>query len=198
MTGSRTIVLILEDSANRLALMRDVLERRSSYIEVRSFDNAWALRKELAHLLPQVCLISLDFDLSNSSVKSPGDGMDVVQALIRHKPICPIIVHTSLAEDGRTMARALRAGGWRVEQVIFNRREAVAEWLAAVNMLADGLGPNEPAVWFDGGQGAGESNWPPVHAEPVLGRDQEAQKERAWSSGQSAGLEKCRPSRQSA
>lgn len=55
--------------------------------------------------------------------------------LNRHKPSCPVIVHTSLREDGQKMVQALRGGGWRVEQVIFNTREALADWLAAVEEL---------------------------------------------------------------
>jgi hypothetical protein len=38
------------------------------------------------------------------------------------------------------MEQALRVSGWRVEQVVFNRREAVADWLAAVEQLAPHLG----------------------------------------------------------
>jgi hypothetical protein len=103
------------------------------------------MRKEIGLLLGGACLISLDFDLSNGPTKNPGDGMDAVQMLIRSGPVCPVIVHSSLAEDGRTMVRALRAAGWRAEQVIFNRREAAAEWLALVEDLAPNLGGNGQA-----------------------------------------------------
>lgn len=114
MTTSRNLVLILEDSPNRLALMRDGLESHSKTLEIRHWDNTGTMRKELGQVLPQASLISLDFDLSNSTTKNPGDGMDAVQKLNRRKPVCPVIVHTSLAEHGRRMAQALRGGGWRV------------------------------------------------------------------------------------
>ena len=140
MIFSRNLILILEDSPHRLALMRDALESLAAQIEVRHWDSAWAMQKEAGQCLSQACLISLDFDLSNSPSRNPGDGMDAVQMLNRHKPVCPIIVHTSLREDGQKMTQALRGNGWRVEQVIFNRREAVADWLATVEYLVPQLG----------------------------------------------------------
>ena len=140
MIFSRNLILILEDSPHRLALMRDALESLAAQIEVRHWDSAWAMQKEAGQCLSQACLISLDFDLSNGPTRNPGDGMDAVLMLNRHKPVCPIIVHTSLAEDGQKMTQALRGNGWRVEQVIFNRREAVADWLATVEYLVPQLG----------------------------------------------------------
>jgi hypothetical protein len=140
MTDCRDVILILEDSPKRLALMRKALDSLPAQIEVRHWDNAWAMQKEAAQWLPQTCLISLDSDLSNSPVGNPGDGMDAVQMLNWHKPVCPVIVHTSLPEDGRKMAQALRGGGWRVEQVIFNTREALADWLYAVEELTGHFG----------------------------------------------------------
>jgi hypothetical protein len=49
----------------------------------------------------------------------------------------PILVHAS---DGRKMAQALKGGGRRVEQVLFNRRDGMADWLAAVEELTPHLG----------------------------------------------------------
>ena len=140
MTDRRDLILILEDSPNRLSLMRKGLESLPVQIEIRYWDNAGSMQKEAGQWLPQACLISLDFDLSNSPVRSPGDGMDVIQMLNWHKPVCPVIVHTSLPEDGRRMAQALRGGGWRVEQVILNTREALKDWLYAVEELTGHFG----------------------------------------------------------
>ena len=110
MTDRHNLILILEDSANRLTLMREALESLSVQIEICHWDNAWAMKKEAVQWLAQACLISLDFDLSNSPVRSPGDGLDAVQMLKRHKPVNPVIVQTSLAEDDHKMVRALRSG----------------------------------------------------------------------------------------
>ena len=140
MTDRRDLILILEDSPKRLTLMRKALERLPVQIEIRHWDNAWSMQKEAGQWLSQACLISLDFDLSNSPVRSPGGGMDAVQMLNWHKPVCPVIVHTSLPEDGRRMAQALRGGGWRVEQVILNTREALKDWLYAVEELTGHFG----------------------------------------------------------
>ena len=63
--------------------------------------------------------------------------MDVVSLLIRHEPVCPVIVHTSLPAESAAMARALREHGWTV--VLFNKREAVADWRDAVQSLAGHL-----------------------------------------------------------
>jgi hypothetical protein len=61
--------------------------------------------------------------------------MDAVAMLNRQKPVCPVIVHTSLAQTDQKMARALRGSGWTVERVMLDRREAVADWRDAVERL---------------------------------------------------------------
>ena len=127
MTDCRDVILILEDSLNRLNRMREALDSLPGQFEIQHWDNAWKMQKEAAQWMSRACLISLDFDLSNSSTRNPGNGMDAVDMLNRQKPVCPVIVHTSLPNDGLKIAMALRAGGWTVEQVILSKREAVAD-----------------------------------------------------------------------
>ena len=135
MAKRRNLILILEDSSNRLALMREALDSLPGQFEVEQWDNVRKMQKEAAQLLPRACLISLDYDLSNSPTRNPGDGLDAVNLLNQQQPVCPVIVHTSLPQAGQKMVMALRGGGWTVEQVVFNKREALTDWRDAVAEL---------------------------------------------------------------
>jgi hypothetical protein len=64
--------------------------------------------------------------------------MDAVDILLWHQPACPVIIHTSLPAESALMARALRQGGWLVQQVLFNRRDAVDQWRDFVLELTAG------------------------------------------------------------
>jgi CheY-like chemotaxis protein len=135
MHDRRNLVLILEDNPTRLALMREALDDSPEEYEIHHWDCVGKMQAEAVRLMPKVCLISLDFDLSNSTTRNPGDGMDAVAMLNQQKPVCPVIVHTSLAQTGQKMARALRGGGWTVERVMLDKREAVVDWRGAVERL---------------------------------------------------------------
>ncbi len=137
MPDHRNLVLILEDNPNRLALMQTALKDLPRPFEIRHWDNVRQMQVDAARCLDQACLISLDFDLTGSSVRNPGDGLDAVSLLLRQKPVCPVVIHTSLSRTGLQMAEALRKGGWTVEQVMLNRREAVSDWREAVEQLTN-------------------------------------------------------------
>ncbi|HEY5911356.1 MAG TPA: response regulator [Verrucomicrobiae bacterium] len=143
MDNERKNILVLEDSETRIGLMREALGTLPGSFTLQCWDNVWAMRKQMPRWLPSAYLISLDYDLGDSRTPNPGNGMDAVQALSGHQPMCPIIVHTSLSQEGREMVRALRERGWSAEQVLFNKREAVQEWLNAVEMLT-GLDQRHP------------------------------------------------------
>lgn len=139
MTTARKTILVLEDGDRRIELMRKALLTVPGQPEIQRWDNAWALCAELARWLPRACLISLDFDLRDSPTPNPGDGMDAVGALLRHQPACPIIIHTSLPAAAAAMERALRDGGWTVEQVLLNHREAFDQWRDTVAASTGGV-----------------------------------------------------------
>jgi hypothetical protein len=108
------------------------------------------MRAELAQWLPMACLISLDFDLSDSPTRNPGTGMDAVNMLLQHHPVCPVIIHTSLPAESGMMARALRQGGWTVDQVLFNRTSLGPTPRAnTCDCISSGMGPG---TWLVGRQ----------------------------------------------
>lgn len=127
--------MILEDSDARVELMCEAIDSCSAGFKIQRFDSVSAMRAQAQHWKSSACLISLDYDLSNSRTPNPGTGVDAVKLLAGIPPFCPVIVHTSLAEAGRLMASTLQQQGWTVEQVRLNRREAVALWLGAVEAL---------------------------------------------------------------
>ena len=69
--------------------------------------------------LSAASLISLDHDLVPESQASsdPGTGLEVAVFLAQHKPVCPVILHTSNYERRWSMHNELRFGGWQVEVV---------------------------------------------------------------------------------
>ena len=135
---ARKTILALEDSDRRIELMRAALVTIPGQLEIQRWDNTRAMRAELAPWLPRACLISLDYDLGDSPTRNPGTGMDAVDILLWHQPACPVIIHTSLPAESALMARALRQGGWLVQQVLFNRRDAVDQWRDFVLELTAG------------------------------------------------------------
>lgn len=143
MSDRRNLILILEDSPNRLALMREALDGLPAQLEIRHWHYVGRMQREAAQFLPRACLISLDFDLSYSANQNPGNGMDAVNLLNQQKPVCPVIVHTALPNDGLKMALALRGGGWTVEQVILNTQAAMVDWRAAVAELTGAGGSQD-------------------------------------------------------
>ena len=88
--------------------MRKALESLPGSFSLQWWDNVWAMRKQMPRWLPSAILISLDYDLGDRPSPNPGNGMDAVQALSGHQPVYSVINHTSLPQEGREMARALR------------------------------------------------------------------------------------------
>jgi hypothetical protein len=135
MTDQRDIILILEDNPARLELMQAEIKVLTGQFEIRQWDSVWKMTTEGSKTFHRACLISLDYNLSESRLRSPGNGMDAVQMLNRHTPFCPVIVHTSLVMEGEKMARALRERGWVVEQAPLKTRESVHQWRIVAEAL---------------------------------------------------------------
>ena len=79
--------------------------------------NAW-----LQANLSEVALLCLDHDLGPTRLRDgvrfdPGVGRDVVDALVAHRPACPVIVHTSNYHAAPGMILALETHGWDVARV---------------------------------------------------------------------------------
>ena len=84
----------------------------------------------------RVRLMSLDFNLDNSSVYAARTGMDAVQYLVkRRSPICLVIVHTSSAKDACAMSELLTGNGWTVRLVSFATTDRQEKWQPAAMEL---------------------------------------------------------------
>ena len=129
MNKGQNSIVILEDNPARAEILRGVVASLPGNFVLRHFDSVGALQ---ATDLRGVRLISLDFSLDNSSAHKPGTGMDAVKFLIKHRnPVCPVIVHTSSADDSHQMAEALAGRGWAVKRVNFGERERAEKWRAS-------------------------------------------------------------------
>lgn len=117
------MITILDDEPARIEEMLHVLAAIGYQKEVRVFDNAPAMTRELPSMLPRLELICLDHDLgpnrrNGDIVFDPGVGRDVADYLAAHSACCPVLIHTtnSLAAPG--MRRVLEESGWPIARVI--------------------------------------------------------------------------------
>jgi CheY-like chemotaxis protein len=114
-------IALLDDDPKRIEAMQKVL---SGYDQgVVHFAGAPEMIAWLTEHLPSLRLLSLDHDLgpyeaTPSSAPLPGNGQDVVDMLVHHKPTCPVIVHSSNEWAAAGMVVALRQAGWTVRRVI--------------------------------------------------------------------------------
>ena len=114
-------IALLDDDPKRIEAMQKVL---SGYDQgVVHFAGAPEMIEWLSGHLPSLRLLSLDHDLgpyeaTTSSVPLPGNGQDVVDMLVQHKPTCPVIVHSSNEWASAGMIVALRQAGWTVRRVV--------------------------------------------------------------------------------
>ena len=64
--------------------------------------------------LTETFAISLDHDLYVAGIDDPGDGLQIATHLSSLPASCPVIIHTSNAEQSRQMQGVLEAAGWPV------------------------------------------------------------------------------------
>jgi CheY-like chemotaxis protein len=114
-------VALLDDDPKRIEAMRRVLSGLGEACV--SFATAHEMVDWLAKHLQTVRFVSLDHDLgpyddAPAPAELPGNGQDVVDMLVRHKPACPVIVHSSNDYAASGMVGALRTAGWVVRRVL--------------------------------------------------------------------------------
>jgi len=112
--GENSMLLMLEDNAERVERFRAVLQRIKPPLEFRWWRNAWRMIDEVEPFLPFVKIISLDHDLDpeDGTSSDPGSGWEVAKYLANMPPICPVIIHTSNKERANWMMGEFELGGW--------------------------------------------------------------------------------------
>jgi hypothetical protein len=112
---------ILEDNADRIAVMRPCLAEALPGLEAVFFANAAEMIAWLGQHLGQVLLISLDHDLPLRDVEGQpidcGTGRDVADYLASLPPTCPVIVHSSNDVCATGMFFAMKDADWPCSRV---------------------------------------------------------------------------------
>src|SRR5688572_14188214 len=93
-------ILILEDNAERTAVMVRRLADRFHQFDIEVFGEAGSMIHALDAAWDRLACIALDHDLemiegANGRLKDPGTGRDVVEFLVTRQPVCPVVVHST-------------------------------------------------------------------------------------------------------
>jgi len=115
-------IVILEDNADRQAIMRKCLADRFYTFETRIFDNAAEAIAYLRKHLAETLVIALDHDLEmklgkHGRLVDPGTGREVADYLATQEPTCPVILHSTNTDAVSGMLGVLKDAGWRTKRV---------------------------------------------------------------------------------
>jgi hypothetical protein len=116
-------IVILEDNAERRAIMQACIADRFYTFDARFFDEPAEMIALLAANLSDVLVISLDNDLdmkpgADGRAVDVGEGRQVAEFLATREPVCPVVIHTTNANAADLMTETLRAAGWKTRRVI--------------------------------------------------------------------------------
>lgn len=108
---------MLEDDRDRIERFACVLG--SVAIQLTYFRTAHDFIRAYEWLTIVPKLISLDHDLfvDHDNDPDPGDGRDVAKFLALHKPISPILIHSTNAIAADSMLFTLQDAGWTVDRI---------------------------------------------------------------------------------
>jgi len=111
-------LLLLEDNDERIAAFQAILPALGNDWQIRVWRDAPTMLTECTDYFPETCLISLDHDLNPSpgATSDPGTGLEVAKFLASHFPFCPVIIHSTNADQAWSMHNELRFGGWTIER----------------------------------------------------------------------------------
>jgi len=115
--GITKMLLMLEDDRDRIERFDCVLG--SVAIQLTYFRTAHDFIRAYESLTIVPKLISLDHDLfvDHDNDPDPGDGRDVAKFLALHKPISPILIHSTNAIAADSMLFTLQDAGWTVDRI---------------------------------------------------------------------------------
>lgn len=116
-------IVIVEDNADRQAVMRRLLADRFYTFDTRFFDNAPAAIDFLRAHLAGTLVVALDNDLDmkpgpDGRPVDQGEGRHVAEFLAAHPPACPVVIHTTNTSAAAAMDDVLRDAGWKTRRVI--------------------------------------------------------------------------------
>jgi hypothetical protein len=116
-------IAILEDNADRQAVMRRCLADRFYTFDAHFFDEAGDMIRFLDRHLTETLAISLDNDLElkpgpGGRMIDPGSGVEVAGYLASKPAVCPVVIHTTNTAAAEAMKAALDAAGWRTRRVV--------------------------------------------------------------------------------
>jgi DNA-binding NtrC family response regulator len=132
-------IAILEDNADRQAVMRRCLADRFYTFDAHFFDESAEMIRFLDEHLDETLVISLDNDLElkpgpNGRLLDPGSGLEVAEYLAGRGMVCPVIIHTTNGRAAEAMTDMLHAAHWRTQRVIpfDDMRWVESDWFFAM------------------------------------------------------------------
>ncbi len=116
-------IAILEDNAERRAVMQACIADRFYTFEARFFDEPTPMIEFLEANLADVLVISLDNDLdmkpgADGRLVDVGEGRQVAEYLATCEPCCPVVIHSSNTAAAESMKLTLRDNGWKTKRVV--------------------------------------------------------------------------------
>jgi hypothetical protein len=111
------MLLMLEDDRDRIERFSRVLGSAAIQFLYLRTAHDFIQAYESIGTVPE--LISLDHDLfvDHEDEPDPGDGRDVAKFLALHKPISPILIHSTNAIAADSMLYTLEDAGWTVDRI---------------------------------------------------------------------------------
>jgi hypothetical protein len=116
-------IVVLEDNAERVAVMRACIADRFSTFDLRIFDDARDTIRYLNSHLSETLVVALDNDLEmktgpDGRCLDAGEGRQVAEFLATKPPVCPVLIHTTNSDAAIAMEETLRRAGWKTRRVV--------------------------------------------------------------------------------
>jgi CheY-like chemotaxis protein len=115
-------IVILEDNRERREAMARFLADRLYSFEPVFFESPQPMLAYLRERLGDAICITLDHDMEliddgAGRLIDPGSGREVAEFLARHRPQCPVVLHTTNTVAAEAMTAMLTEAGWQVYRV---------------------------------------------------------------------------------
>ncbi len=116
-------ILLLEDNEERIVDFKKATSQLGDGYELKIWRDAYSMRAECEAFFQTAALISLSHDL-------------VARFLAECRPVCPVIIHSTDANDASSMQSELLSADWIVEKVLpLGAGWVETAWLPAAQQL---------------------------------------------------------------